>query len=163
MQLRAPAFFTRQCQLATRRGNNLLCESDILPLVVGDGDSFLQLLTSSRVAENSAGAGEGGLSATSEGGLSGIYSCVQWGTVNQGDRTIRNEIGNAASTTEIPFSSTAISTRSFRRVKPIKSRVTRAIYLARKSENQARKEIAKEKNRAKRLEPQRERVSKFFW
>ena len=44
-------------QLATRRGNNLLCESDILPLVVGGGDSFMQLLTSSRVAEDSAGAG----------------------------------------------------------------------------------------------------------
>ena len=77
-------------------------------------------------------------------------------------RTIRNEIGIAVSTTKFPFSSTAITTRSSRGVKPRKSKTQLALESrerfgrARKSGVQARKEAAKEKYRAKRLESRKE-------
>lgn len=70
----------------------------------------------------------------------------------KGGRTIRNEIGIAVSTTtEVPFTSTAVTTRSSSRsVKPRKSKGQLALESqerfdrARKSENQARKkEVAK--------------------
>lgn len=38
--------------------------------------------------------------------------------ISQGGRTIRNEFGIVVSTTEVPFTSTAMTTRSSRGVKP---------------------------------------------
>lgn len=88
--------------------------------------------------------------------------------ISQGGRTIRKEVGIAVSTTKVPFTSTAVTTRSSRGVKPRKSNAQLALESqerferARKSEKQARKEVAQDKNRAKRLEPRKERVSQLL-
>ena len=89
-------------------------------------------------------------------------------SISQGGRTIRNEIGIAVSTTKVPFISAGVATRSSRGVEPRKSKAQLALESqerferARKSENEARKEVAQDKHRAKRLEPRKERVSQLL-
>ena len=71
--------------------------------------------------------------------------------ISQGGRTIRNEVGIAVSTTEVPFTSIEVTTRSFCGVKPRKSKAQLALESqerferARKSEKRARKEVVQDK------------------
>ena len=68
--------------------------------------------------------------------------------ISQGGRTICNEVGIAVSTTKVPFTSTAVTIRSSRRVKPRKSQAQLALESqerferAKKFEKQAQKKVA---------------------